>query len=83
MKFENKKWRENGGEIMKTTLTVKGMHCQSCKVLIEDVCAEIAGVKSCTLDFKSGKLVVEHEPGFDMKKVKKEIEAAGEYKVIV
>lgn len=66
---------------MKTTLTVKGMHCQSCKVLIEDVCSEIVGVKSCTLDFKSGKLVVEHEQGLDMKRVKKEIEGAGEYKV--
>lgn len=66
---------------MKTTLTVKGMHCQSCKVLIEDVCSEIVGVKSCTLDFKSGKLVVEHESGLDMKRVKKEIEGAGEYKV--
>lgn len=68
---------------MKTTLTIKGTHCQSCKVLIEDICAEIAGVKSCTLDFKSGKLLVEHEPGVDMKRVKKEIESAGEYRVTI
>ncbi len=68
---------------MKTTLTVKGMHCQSCKVLIEDVCSEIVGVKSCTLDFKSGKLVVEHDIGVDMKKVKKEIEGSGDYRVVV
>ncbi|MDP3639678.1 MAG: heavy metal-associated domain-containing protein [Nanoarchaeota archaeon] len=68
---------------MKTTLTVKGMHCPSCKMLIEDVCSEVAGVQSCTLEMKSGKLVIEHEAGFDVKKVKREIEKAGDYTVIV
>ena len=68
---------------MKTIITVKGTHCPSCKVLIEDICTEIAGVKSCTLEFKSGKLVVEHEPGLDLKRIKKEIEKAGEYRVTV
>ena len=28
---------------MKTTLTIKGTHCNSCKALIEDVCKEILG----------------------------------------
>ncbi|MEK6899617.1 MAG: heavy metal-associated domain-containing protein [Nanoarchaeota archaeon] len=66
---------------MKTTITIKGMHCKSCKMLIEDACSEIAGVKSCTVDFNTGKAVIEHDGKLDLKKVKKEIEGLGEYKV--
>jgi cation transport ATPase len=66
---------------MKTTITVKGTHCKSCKVLIEDICEDSTGVKSCTVDFKTGKTVIEHEKGADLKKLKKEIEAEGDYKV--
>ncbi len=49
-------------------------------MLIEDICKDIAGVKSCTVDFKSGKTVIEHENA-DLKKIKLEIERAGNYKV--
>lgn len=66
---------------MKTTITVKGTHCKSCKMLIEEVCSEISSVKSCTVDFKTGKIVIEHEGKLDLKKLKKEIESVGEYKV--
>jgi len=50
-------------------------------MLIEEVCSEIAGVKSCVVDFKTGKTVIEHDEKVDLKKLKKEIEALGEYKV--
>ncbi|MBI2147803.1 cation transporter [Candidatus Woesearchaeota archaeon] len=66
---------------MKTTLTIQGMHCTSCKMLIEDACADIPGVISCKVDAASGKAVVEHEKGFDIGRVKKEIEKLGTYKV--
>ena len=67
---------------MKTTFTVKGTHCESCKALIEDVCKEQAGVTSCTADFKTGKVNIEHSKPLDMKALKKEIEGLGKYKVI-
>ena len=67
---------------MKTTFTVQGTHCTSCKMLIEDVCSEAKGVHSASLDFKTGKLVVEHDATADMKGLKKEIESVGEYKVV-
>lgn len=67
---------------MKTSFMVKGTHCNSCKLLIEDVCNEIKGVQSCTVDFKTGKAVLEHDGTVDLNKVKKEIEALGKYKVI-
>ncbi|MEK6853638.1 MAG: heavy metal-associated domain-containing protein [Nanoarchaeota archaeon] len=66
---------------MKTILLIKGMHCKSCKMLIEDAGAEFSGVKSCSVDFKAGKMVVEHDGTLDLKKLKKEIEGLGEYKV--
>ncbi|MEK6863349.1 MAG: heavy metal-associated domain-containing protein [Nanoarchaeota archaeon] len=66
---------------MKTILLIKGMHCKSCKMLIEDACSEIAGVKSCSVDFKAGKMVVEHDGTLDLKKLKKEIEGLGKYKI--
>ena len=68
---------------MKTTFIVKGTHCESCKALIEDVCKEQAGVTSCTADFKTGKVNIEHSKRLDMKAIKKEIESLGEYKVVV
>ncbi len=61
---------------------VKGTHCASCKALIEDVCKETEGVTSCTVDFKTGKTVIEHTRLIDMAKLKKEIESLGEYKVV-
>lgn len=67
---------------MKTIVIVKGTHCQSCRALIEDVCKDIPGVKSCNVDFKTGKTVIEHEEKLDMKRIKKEIENLGQYKVI-
>ena len=66
---------------MKTTFTVKGTHCNACKILIEEVCSEFAGVKSCLVDFKTGKTTIEHELSVDLKKLGKELEALGEYKV--
>lgn len=66
---------------MKTTLTVKGTHCNSCKALIEDVCTEIPGINSCNVDFKTGITEVEHEENLDWKKFKKDVESLGEYKV--
>lgn len=66
---------------MRTILTIKGTHCQSCKMLIEDICKDIPGVKTCVVDFKTGKTTIEHESKDQLKKIKEEIEKAGDYKV--
>ena len=68
---------------MKTKLTIKGTHCNSCKALIEDVCTEISGIKSCNVDFKTGVTEIEHEENADWQKFKKEVESLGEYKVVL
>jgi len=66
---------------MKTIITITGTHCNACKMLIEDICKESAGVKSCSVDFKTGKTTIEHDGKADLKKIKFEIEKAGYYKV--
>lgn len=64
-----------------TTINIKGTHCNSCKLLIEDVCREIKGAKSCIVNFQTGETVVEHDEGFDWNAFKSEVEALGNYKV--
>lgn len=66
---------------MKTKLTIKGTHCNSCKLLIEDVCREMPGAKLCTVDFKTGEAIIEHDENFNVGDFKKEVEGLGSYKV--
>ena len=66
---------------MKTSITVKGTHCESCKALIEDVLKDIDGITSANVDFATGKTEIEHSGKLDMKKIKKEISSLGEYSV--
>jgi copper chaperone CopZ len=64
-----------------TTITIKGTHCNACKLLIEDVCSEIKGIKSCTVNFQTGETVIVHDETLDWQAFKKEIESLGKYKV--
>lgn len=64
-----------------TTVTIKGTHCKSCKLLIEDVCKDVKGVKSCQVDFQTGKAIIEHDEHFDLDSFKQEVEDLGQYKV--
>ena len=66
---------------MKTIFYIKGTHCNSCKVLIEDVCKETEGVINCNVDFKTGKTEIEHTEKLNLETLKKEIESLGNYKV--
>ena len=50
---------------MKITLKITGMHCASCKSLIEDVCGETAGVRSCTVDLATGLASIEADDSLD------------------
>jgi copper chaperone CopZ len=50
---------------MKTTIKIEGMHCGSCKALIEDVAKDVPGVVSCDVDVAHGKAVIEHAADFE------------------
>ena len=64
-----------------TTLTIKGTHCNACKLLIEDVIKAGKGVKLCRVDFLTGKTVIEHGEDFDLNLLKQEVEGLGHYKI--
>lgn len=64
-----------------TTIHIKGTHCNSCKLLIEDVCREIKGIQSCTVNFQTGETAVEYDENFDWQTFKKEVEGLGNYTV--
>ncbi|NQU79425.1 heavy-metal-associated domain-containing protein [Candidatus Woesearchaeota archaeon] len=49
----------------KINLNVKGMHCQSCEMLIKDSLEEANGISSVDVSIKAGKVSVE----FNDKKV--------------
>ena len=69
---------------MQTIINIKGIHCPSCKALIEDICLDVQGVESCKVDEKTGKALVNHEVNLDLQVLKKEIEESGdEYQVIL
>ena len=66
---------------MKQTFVVTGMHCASCKMLIEDIVGDVKGVTLATLDMKTGKLVV--EGNFSSADVVKEVLKEGKYTITV
>ncbi len=66
---------------MKTTITIGGTHCPSCKALLEDVCRDFPEIQSCSVDYHSGQTVIEHDEHLDWQRLKEEIERAGSYSV--
>ena len=47
----------------KVTLTVLGMHCQSCALRIERALKKVKGVVGVTVNLPLGHVVVEYQPG--------------------
>ncbi len=66
---------------MKTVLKITGMHCASCKLLIEDVCKEIPGVTSCEVDLGGNIATIEHDASVSAEKLSQEISSLGDYQV--
>ncbi|MEY4745310.1 MAG: Heavy-metal-associated domain [Candidatus Parcubacteria bacterium] len=64
---------------MITTVIIRGMHCASCKSLIEEVAMETAGVRSCAVDLQSGRGTIDHDETFDFEAFAKEIRTLGPY----
>lgn len=66
---------------MKTKITIQGTHCASCKALIEDICKDVEGVKSCNVNFQTGETEIEYDENLNWQKLKQEIEGLGQYKL--
>ncbi len=66
---------------MHTRLMISGTHCESCKALIEDVASETEGIRSCTVDYKTGEARVEHDNRVDWDGFSREIAKLGSYSI--
>ena len=50
-------------------------------MLIEDVASEIEGIKSCVVDFNTGRTEIEHDDSIDLNKFKTEVESLIDYQI--
>jgi heavy metal translocating P-type ATPase len=63
---------------------VIGMHCASCKSLIENSVSEVEGVKSISVNFASEKMNVEYdETKTSLDKIKEAVSKVGSYKLVI
>jgi len=44
-----------------TTIYVKGMHCRSCEVLLEDALSEISDINQVTVNYTTGEVILSHK----------------------
>ena len=60
---------------MHTTLSIPGIHCQSCAALITDVSGDFPAIQSVDVDLQSKTVTLNHKDTFDLAAWTKEIEA--------
>ena len=69
--------------MIKKTFPIVGMHCASCKTLIEDVVGELTGVKNVMVNYATEKMTVEYdEDKVNIEKLKKAVASAGTYQMV-
>ena len=69
--------------MIKKTFPIVGMHCASCKVLIEDVVSELDGVEKVMVNFATEKMTVEYdETKTTIDDLKKTVASAGTYQLV-
>lgn len=66
---------------MKSIINLKGMHCASCRVLIEDICSDIPGISVCDVDVEKGMLTLEHDTNESLEKVVADIRNVSTYTI--
>lgn len=57
------------------------MHCASCKDVIEDICHDIVGIASCSVNVDTGEVHVDYAQDDNLLELKKEIDTLGQYEV--
>src|SRR3989339_651066 len=60
-----------------TTIHIKGMHCRSCEILIEDELLKIPGVQKADIDYKKGEALIYCENEIDEAKITEVVTHAG------
>ena len=69
--------------MIKKTFPIVGMHCASCKALIEDVVSELDGVEKVMVNFATEKMTVEYDvTKTTVDDLKKAVASAGTYQLV-
>lgn len=63
----------------KIAFSVKGMTCESCKEIIEDIAKDFPEVEKCHVDLPAGNGWLEYKDGFDINRFQAEINGIGKY----
>lgn len=66
---------------MQTNIKITGMHCPSCKTLLEDVIHDVPGVNSCMIDAEKHVGTIEHDDSFNFDNVVKEVANLDKYTI--
>jgi Cu2+-exporting ATPase len=66
------------GTLAEISFVVQGLHCACCVEDVEAAVSELPGVEGVRLDFASGRLTVEHDPGVsDEERIRAAVRACG------
>ncbi len=60
-----------------TQLCICGMHCRSCELLVEDELAQVSGVESIKIDYRTGRASVIHTGSVSLNLLEKAVQKAG------
>lgn len=63
---------------MHTTVSIPGIHCDSCKALIESISEDFPAIQSAEVDLEKKTVTLEHGEDFDFDAWSAEIEEANE-----
>jgi len=68
---------------MKKIYPIVGMHCASCKALIEDVVGDVDGVQSVKVNYATEKMAIEYDENLvNVDVLKKAVKSAGSYELV-
>ncbi|UPA22875.1 heavy-metal-associated domain-containing protein [Candidatus Peribacteria bacterium] len=68
---------------MKTSVSIPGIHCEGCAMLIKDVSKDDASIQDVAVDLMTKTVVIDHDDEFDLDTWTKEIESLNPvYKVL-
>jgi sulfite exporter TauE/SafE/copper chaperone CopZ len=62
---------------MKTTLNIKGMHCRSCEILVEEELSKVHGISGVYVNHKNGTAVLNCSVAPDLSEISKAVSRAG------
>jgi copper chaperone CopZ len=60
---------------MQTTVSIPGIHCSACAVLIQDVSSEFPAITNVEVDLNTKKVTLEHTEDLDLQQWKSELES--------